>query len=88
MRHTKWQVLRFSLPSTMIYGIAEMIMKVKEPIEQEYKLVKKGQIIYTYFHFASSEELTLAMIESGAVCLAYETVELPDQIPSFTGADE
>ncbi len=61
-----------------IYGIAEMIMKVKEPIEQEYKLVKKGQIIYTYFHFASSEELTMAMIGSGAICLAYETVELPD----------
>jgi alanine dehydrogenase len=67
------------LPSIKeVYGIAEMIMKVKEPIEQEYKLVKKGQIVYTYFHFASSEELTLAMIESGAVCLAYETVELPD----------
>jgi alanine dehydrogenase len=61
-----------------IYGIAEMIMKVKEPIELEYKLVKKGQIIYTYFHFASSEELTMAMISSGAICLAYETVELPD----------
>ena len=62
-----------------IYAVAEMIMKVKEPIEVEYKLVKKGQIIYTYFHFASSEELTHAMIESGAVCLAYETVELPDR---------
>lgn len=62
-----------------VYGIADMIMKVKEPIELEYKLVKKDQIIYTYFHFASSEELTLAMIESGAVCLAYETVELPDR---------
>ena len=46
-----------------VYGIADMIMKVKEPIELEYKLVKKDQIIYTYFHFASSEELTLAMIE-------------------------
>ena len=62
-----------------VYGIAEMIMKVKEPIELEYKLVKKGQIVYTFFHFASSEELTHAMIESGAVCLAYETVELPDR---------
>lgn len=62
-----------------VYGIAEMIIKVKEPIEQEYKLVKKGQILYTYFHFASSEPLTNAMIESGAVCLAYETVELDDR---------
>ncbi|HNX79441.1 MAG TPA: alanine dehydrogenase, partial [Prolixibacteraceae bacterium] len=62
-----------------VYGIAEMIIKVKEPIESEYKLVKKDQIIYTYFHFASSETLTMAMIESGAICLAYETVELPDR---------
>ncbi len=62
-----------------VYGIADMIIKVKEPIAQEYKLVKKGQILYTYFHFASSEELTNAMIESGAVCLAYETVELEDR---------
>ncbi len=61
-----------------VYGIAEMICKVKEPIEPEYKLVKKGLIFYTYFHFASSEELTRAMIESEAVCLAYETVEMPD----------
>ncbi len=62
-----------------IYGIAEMIIKVKEPIEQEYKLIKKGQILYTYFHFASSERLTKAMIENGSVCLAYETVELSDR---------
>ena len=58
--------------------VAEMIIKVKEPVEPEYALVKKGQILYTYFHFASSEVLTKKMIESGAVCLAYETVELAD----------
>lgn len=62
-----------------VYGIAEMIIKVKEPIEPEYKLIKKGQILYTYFHFASGEELTNAMIENGSVCLAYETVELPNR---------
>ena len=62
-----------------VYQIADMIVKVKEPIEVEYKLVKKNQIVYTYFHFASSEELTLAMIKSGAICLAYETVELADR---------
>ena len=62
-----------------VYAIAEMIIKVKEPIESEYKLIKKGQILYTYFHFASSEGLTNAMIENGSVCLAYETVELPDR---------
>lgn len=56
------------------YAIAEMIIKVKEPIEPEYKLVKKGQLLFTYFHFASDEELTKAMLESGATCIAYETV--------------
>lgn len=62
-----------------VYGIAEMIIKVKEPIEQEYKLIKKDQLLFTYFHFASSEPLTHAMIERGAVCLAYETVEKTDR---------
>ncbi len=61
-----------------VYAIAEMIMKVKEPIEQEYSLIRKDQLVFTYFHFASSEPLTMAMIESGAVCLAYETVEKRD----------
>jgi alanine dehydrogenase len=56
-----------------------MIIKVKEPIEPEYKLIKKDQLVFTYFHFASYEPLTHAMIDSGAVCLAYETVELPDR---------
>ncbi|MCB0636485.1 MAG: alanine dehydrogenase, partial [Lewinella sp.] len=62
-----------------VYARAEMIIKVKEPIEPEYKLIRKGQLLFTYFHFASYEPLTHAMIESGAVCLAYETVELPDR---------
>ena len=61
------------------YDKAEMIIKVKEPIEPEYKLIKKDQLLFTYFHFASYKPLTNAMIESGAVCLAYETVELPDR---------
>lgn len=62
-----------------VYAIAEMIIKVKEPIESEYKLIKKDQLLFTYFHFASHEPLTNAMIESGATCLAYETVELPNR---------
>tara|TARA_Y100000385_G_C13101024_1_gene644514 strand:+ start:318 stop:1433 length:1116 start_codon:yes stop_codon:yes gene_type:complete len=62
-----------------IYAIAEMIIKVKEPIEAEYDLIQKDQLLFTYFHFASYEPLTKAMIEKGAVCLAYETVELPDR---------
>lgn len=61
-----------------VYGKAEMIIKVKEPIEPEYKLVRPGQLLFTYFHFASSEALTDAMIKSGAICLAYETVERDD----------
>jgi alanine dehydrogenase len=62
-----------------VYAIAEMIIKVKEPIASEYNLIKKVQILFTYFHFASGEPLTMAMIESGSICLAYETVEMPDR---------
>ena len=58
-----------------VYSIAEMIIKVKEPIESEYKLIKPNQLLFTYFHFASYEPLTRAMLASNAVCLAYETVE-------------
>ena len=62
-----------------VYQEADMIVKVKEPIEPEYPLVRKGQLVFTYFHFACERELTEAMIRSGAVCLAYETVQLPDR---------
>ncbi|HSD06062.1 alanine dehydrogenase [Flavobacterium sp.] len=62
-----------------VYAIAEMIIKVKEPIASEYNLIKKDQLLFTYFHFASSEPLTHAMIERKAVCLAYETVEKADR---------
>lgn len=61
-----------------VYGIAEMIIKVKEPIAYEYPLVRKGQLLFTYFHFACDEALTRAMLASGATCLAYETVEAKD----------
>ena len=60
------------------YAIADMIVKVKEPIEPEYPLVRPGQLLFTYFHFACDRELTEAMLKSGAVCLAYETVQLDD----------
>ena len=62
-----------------VYQQAEMIVKVKEPIAEEYALIQENQLLFTYFHFASSEALTHAMLERGAVCLAYETVELPDR---------
>lgn len=62
-----------------VYRSAEMIVKVKEPIASEYPLVRDGQLVFTYFHFASEEILTRAMIDSGSICLAYETVENPDR---------
>ena len=62
-----------------VYAKAEMIIKVKEPIESEYDLIRRDQLLFTYFHFASYEPLTRAMIEKGAVCLAYETVELQNR---------
>jgi alanine dehydrogenase len=61
-----------------VFEKAEMIMKVKEPVEPEYKLIRRDQLVFTYFHFASYEPLAKAMIASGAVCLAYETVERLD----------
>ena len=64
-----------------VFAQAEMIMKVKEPVPQEYKLIRPGQLVFTYFHFASNEELTRAMINSGAICLAYETVETNHTLP-------
>ena len=57
-----------------VYATADMIIKVKEPIAPEYKLIRKGQLLFTYFHFASDRALTEAMVESGATCIAYETV--------------
>ncbi|WP_300738225.1 alanine dehydrogenase [uncultured Alistipes sp.] len=62
-----------------VYAAAEMILKVKEPIEPEYGLIRAGQLVFTYFHFASCEPLTRAMLASGAVCCAYETVERADR---------
>lgn len=61
-----------------VYAAADMIVKVKEPIEKEYPLIKSHHVVFTYFHFASSETLTHAMIKSKAVCIAYETVEDAD----------
>lgn len=61
-----------------VYGQADMIMKVKEPIAPEYGLIKEHQVLFTYFHFAASRELTDAMIKAKAICIAYETVMKPD----------
>lgn len=61
-----------------VYAQSDMIVKVKEPIEPEYALIKKNQLVFTYFHFACDRPLTDAMIKSEAVCLAYETVQKAD----------
>ena len=61
-----------------VWARADMIVKVKEPLPAEYRSIRPGQILFTYFHFAASESLTRACIESGAICIAYETVEAAD----------
>jgi alanine dehydrogenase len=72
-----------------VWGKAEMIVKVKEPIAAEWPRMRPGQVIYTYFHFAASEELTRAVLDSGAVAVAYETVQLPNgELPLLTPMSE
>jgi alanine dehydrogenase len=62
-----------------IFEQSDMIMKVKEPMPNEYPLIKPGQIVFTYFHFAASRELTQGMIDRNGICIAYETVETADR---------
>lgn len=72
-----------------VYGMADMIVKVKEPVPQEFPLIKFGQIVFTYFHFACDKALTDAMIASGGVCVAYETVRTADgALPLLTPMSE
>ena len=72
-----------------VWAKAEMILKVKEPIEPEWKRIRKGQVLFTYFHFAASEPLTKAILASGCVAIAYETVQLPTgELPLLTPMSE
>ena len=72
-----------------VWQDSEMIMKVKEPIEPEWKHMRRGQVAFTYFHFAADERLTRAHMETGEVCIAYETVELPTrELPLLTPMSE
>jgi alanine dehydrogenase len=72
-----------------VWRETDMIMKVKEPIEPEWPNMRRGQLIFTYFHFAADEKLTRAHLESGATCVAYETVELPSrELPLLTPMSE
>ncbi|MFW6330252.1 MAG: alanine dehydrogenase [Gemmatimonadota bacterium] len=72
-----------------VWERAEMIMKVKEPIEPEWPRMRQDQLIFTYFHFAASEALTRAVMDSGAIANAYETVQLPTgELPLLTPMSE
>jgi alanine dehydrogenase len=72
-----------------IYRRAEMVMHVKEPQPSEFELVREGQILFTYFHFAASQELTLAMQKAGAICIAYETItDVDNSLPLLTPMSE
>jgi alanine dehydrogenase len=72
-----------------VFAQAEMLMHVKEPQPSEYALIRPGQIFFTYFHFAAAEGLTRAMLETGATCIAYETIVNPDgSLPLLTPMSE
>jgi alanine dehydrogenase len=72
-----------------VWKRAEMILKVKEPIRREWPKIRKGQVLFTYFHFAADEELTKAFLKTKAIAIAYETVELPSgELPLLTPMSE
>src|SRR5437773_2345743 len=80
---------RMAPNAAAVWSQSDMIMKVKEPIEREWPHMRKGQVIFTYFHFAADEKLTRAHMKSGATCIAYETVELPSrELPLLTPMSE
>lgn len=67
--------------ATKVWAEAEMIVKVKEPIEPEYKLMRKGQVLFTYLHLAASRACTDALLASGTTAIAYETVQIGRSLP-------
>ena len=80
---------KIATDAAAVWRDSEMIMKVKEPIEPEWKHIRRGQVVFTYFHFAADERLTRAHMETGAACIAYETVELPTrELPLLTPMSE
>ncbi|MHC4924818.1 MAG: alanine dehydrogenase, partial [Planctomycetota bacterium] len=79
---------RMAPDADAVFAEADMIMKVKEPLEEEYARIREGQILFTYFHFAADRGLTDAMIASGAQCIAYETVEEGPHLPLLTPMSE
>ena len=80
---------RIAPDADAVWKAGDMIMKVKEPIAPEWPRMRKGQTIFTYFHFAADEKLTKACMQSGATCIAYETVQLPSgELPLLTPMSE
>ena len=80
---------RIAPDADTVWRETDMIMKVKEPIETEWKHMRRGQVVFTYFHFAADERLTRAHMDTGSVCIAYETVELPTrELPLLTPMSE
>ncbi len=72
-----------------IFGRADMVMHVKEPLPSEYEMIREGQVVFTYLHLAAAEELTQALIKSKSVCIAYETIQKPDRsLPLLTPMSE
>jgi len=79
---------KIAADASEVYGSADMIIKVKEPLESEYPLIRKDQLLFTYFHFAASKPLTDAMLASGAHCFAYETLWHRNTLPLLTPMSE
>lgn len=75
--------------ASSVYGRSGLVVKVKEPLDREFPMIRPDHIVFTYFHFAASHQLTEAMIKSGAACVAYETVKLPNgSLPLLTPMSE
>ena len=77
IRSMRIQVLRLYATAKEVFDTAEMIVKVKEPQAEEIAMLREGQVLYTYLHLAPDPEQTKGLVESGAICVAYETVTSP-----------
>jgi alanine dehydrogenase len=72
-----------------VWGSSDLVLKVKEPLAEEFGRLREGLILFTYLHLAADEELTRALVDSGAICIAYETVETDDrQLPLLAPMSE
>lgn len=79
---------RIAASAALVFGENDMILKVKEPLESEWKLIREGQTVFTYLHLAASQKLTEALMETGAYLFAYETLEVDDKLPLLTPMSE